>query len=152
MPLDKSVSLEQGAMAIINPLTATAFLEIAKKGGHKAVVLTAAASSLGQMANRLLHSQGLKVVNVVRRDEQVALLKEHGANIVLNSNEDYFDQKLHEACHQENAHLAFDAVAGPMTRAVPWFMSMMTWSGCGSGGGRSERDTAKSSASAKAPR
>ena len=34
-PLNKSVSLEQGAMSVINPLTASAFLEITKDGGHK---------------------------------------------------------------------------------------------------------------------
>ena len=52
-PLNKSVSLEQGAMSVINPLTASAFLEITNDGEHKAIVLTAAASALGQMVNRL---------------------------------------------------------------------------------------------------
>jgi NADPH:quinone reductase-like Zn-dependent oxidoreductase len=118
LPLAKSVSLEQGAMSMINPLTATAFLEIAKKGGHKTIVLTAAASSLGQMVNRLCRSEGVQVINVVRRDAQVALLKEQGANIVLNSSQDDFDQQLHKECHQVDARLAFDAVAGPMTRQL----------------------------------
>jgi NADPH:quinone reductase-like Zn-dependent oxidoreductase len=115
LPLHESVSLEQGAMSIINPLTASAFLEIAKKGGHKAIVLTAAASSLGQMVNRLARSEGVQVINIVRRDAQVDMLKEQGATVVLNSSEAGFDQLLQDACHQAEAHLAFDAVAGPMT-------------------------------------
>lgn len=118
LPLAKSVSLEQGAMSMINPLTATAFLEIAKQSGHKAIVLTAAASSLGQMVNRLFQSEGLQIINVVRRAAQVALLKGQGATIVLNSSEDDFDQQLYEACHHADARLAFDAVAGPMTRQL----------------------------------
>lgn len=118
LPLAKSVSLEQGAMSMINPLTATAFLTIAKKSGHKTIVLTAAASSLGQMVNRLFQSEGLQVINVVRREAQVDLLNGQGATIVLNSSEDDFDQQLHEACHQADARLAFDAVAGPMTRQL----------------------------------
>ena len=105
-------------MSIINPLTATAFLEIAKKGGHKTIVLTAAASSLGQMVNCLCRSEGVQVINVVHRDAQVALLKEQSATIVFNSSEADFDQQLHEACHQADARLAFDAVAGPMTRQL----------------------------------
>lgn len=105
-------------MSMINPLTASAFLEIAKKGGHKTIVLTAAASSLGQMVNRLGHSEGIQVINVVRRDAQVALLKERGAAIVLNSSEGDFDQQLHEACRRADARLAFDAVAGPMTKQL----------------------------------
>jgi NADPH:quinone reductase-like Zn-dependent oxidoreductase len=112
LPLHQSVSLEQGAMSMINPLTASAFIEIAKKGGHKAIVLTAAASALGQMVNRLGRSEGVQVINVVRRDAQVEFLKQQGATIVLNSSEADFDQQLHDACHQTEAHLAFDAVAG----------------------------------------
>jgi NADPH:quinone reductase-like Zn-dependent oxidoreductase len=118
LPLQQSVSLEQGAMSMINPLTAVAFLEIAKQGGHKAIVLTAAASALGQMVNRLGRSEGLQVINIVRRDAQVELLKQQGATIVFNSSEADFDQQLHDACHQYNARLAFDAVAGLMTRQL----------------------------------
>lgn len=114
-PLDKSVSLEQGAMSVINPLTAVAFLEITKGGGHKAIVLTAAASALGQMVNRLGRSAGIRVINVVRREAQVELLRELGATAVLNSSDVDFDKQLHDACHQYDARLAFDAVAGPMT-------------------------------------
>jgi len=115
LPLAKSVSLEQGAMSMINPLTASAFLEIAKEGEHKAIVLTAAASALGQMVNRLFGSEDIQVINVVRRIAQVELLKEQGATVVLNSSDADFDQQLHDTCHQHDAHLAFDAVAGPMT-------------------------------------
>jgi NADPH:quinone reductase-like Zn-dependent oxidoreductase len=115
LPLHQSVSLEQGAMSAINPLTAIAFLEIAKEGGHQAIVQTAAASSLGQMVNRLGQSEGVQVINVVRRDAQVELLKQQGATVVLNSSDAHFGQKLHDACHQYEIHLAFDAVAGSMT-------------------------------------
>ena len=114
-PLNKSVSLEQGAVSIINPLTASAFLEITKNGGHKAIVLTAAASALGQMVNRLGRSKGLQVINVVRRDAQMELLNAQGATVVLNSSDADFDRQLHDVCHQYDARLAFDAVAGPMT-------------------------------------
>lgn len=114
-PLSRSVSLEQGAMSVINPLTASAFLEITKDGGHQAIVLTAAASALGQMVNRLGRSEGIQVINVVRRDAQVELLKTQGATVVLNSNDVDFERQLRDACHQFDAHLAFDAVAGPMT-------------------------------------
>src|SRR5574341_802742 len=40
LPLDASVSLEQGAMSVVNPLTAMAFLTFAKEGRHKAIVQT----------------------------------------------------------------------------------------------------------------
>jgi len=115
LPLHKSLSLEQGAMSLINPLTASAFIDISKKGGHKAIALTAAASSLGQMVNRLGRKEGIQIINVVRRDAQVDLLKAQGADIVLNSSETGFDQELYNACHHTNTLLAFDAVAGQIT-------------------------------------
>lgn len=123
LPLRDSVSLEQGATSVINPLAASAFIEIAKKGGHKAVALSAAASSLGRMVNRLASGEGIEVIHIVRRDAQVELLRQQGASIVLNSSDSGFDEALREACHQHDVHLAFDAVAGEMTgrllRALP---------------------------------
>jgi len=115
LSLNKALRLEQGAMSFINPLTASAFIDISKKGGHKAILLTAAASSLGKMVNRLGRNEGIQIVNVVRRDAQVDLLKAIGADIVLNSNEAEFEQQLHDACHQTNTRIAFDAVAGQLT-------------------------------------
>jgi NADPH:quinone reductase-like Zn-dependent oxidoreductase len=67
------------------------------------------------MVNRLGRSEGVQVINVVRRDAQVELLKAQGATVVLNSSDADFDGQLKDACHQYEAHLAFDAVAGPMT-------------------------------------
>ncbi|GAA4941044.1 zinc-binding dehydrogenase [Algibacter agarivorans] len=118
LSLNKSLSLEQGAMSFINPLTASAFIDISKKGKHKAILLTAAASSLGKMVNRLGRNEGIQIINVVRRDSQVDLLKTQGADIVLNSNDEEFEQQLHDACHKTNTRLAFDAVAGSLTNQL----------------------------------
>ena len=118
LPLHESVSLAQGAASTINPLTASAFVEIAKKGGHEAFVLTAAASSLGHMVNRLASAEGIQVINVVRRDTQVELLQRHGASVVLNSSDSDFDEALRDACRAHDARLAFDAVAGELTRRL----------------------------------
>ena len=118
LPLNKSLRLEQGAMSIINPLTASAFIAIAKEGGHGSIAMTAAASSLGQKVNRLGRNEGIKIVNIVRRNAQVELLKAQGADIVLNSTDERFEQQLYDACHQTNTRLAFDAVAGPLTNQL----------------------------------
>src|SRR6266508_3089909 len=113
--LDTSVSLEQGAMSVVNPLTALAFLTLAKEGRHKAIVQTAAASVLGQMVNRLCKSEGIQIINIVRREAQKELLKEQGAEIVLNSSDPNFSQHLWDVCQHYQSRIAFDAVAGPLT-------------------------------------
>lgn len=123
LPLRDSVSLEQGATSAINPLTASAFIELAKSGDHDAIVFAAAASSVGRMVNRLALGDGITVINVVRREAQAELLRQQRASIVLDSSEPDFDEALRDACRTHDAHLAFDPIAGEMTarllRALP---------------------------------
>jgi NADPH:quinone reductase len=114
-PLDASVSLEQGAMSVVNPLTAMSFLTLAKEGRHKAILQTAGAGALGQMVNRLCKSEGIHIINIVHRAAQMELLKEQGAEIVLNSSDASFPEHLRDACRRYQARLAFDAVCGPST-------------------------------------
>lgn len=115
LPLDASVSLDQGSMSVVNPLTALALLALAQQGRHKVIVQTAAASALGQMINRLCQREGIRIINIVRREAQKELLKEQGAEVVLNSEDANFSEQLCDLCQQYDSHLAFDAVGGPLT-------------------------------------
>jgi NADPH:quinone reductase-like Zn-dependent oxidoreductase len=118
LPLSASTALEEGAMSIVNPLTAVALLSIARDGGHKALVQTAAAGALGQMIVRLAPGEHVTVINIVRRPEQEALLRVHGAQIIVNSEQAEFDERLAQACRKNDAHLALDAVAGELSLRV----------------------------------
>src|SRR3972149_3926246 len=71
VPLRRDTDLEQAAMMLVNPLSAWALVDIARRAGHRAVVQTAAASALGRMVVRLAGRFGLAVINIVRRVEQV---------------------------------------------------------------------------------
>jgi NADPH2:quinone reductase len=53
LPLPRHVDDEQGACAIVNPVTAWALFEPLRRGTHRAMVQTAAASQLGRMILRL---------------------------------------------------------------------------------------------------
>ncbi len=118
LPLHSSVKFEQGAMSVVNPLTAMAFLTLAKKGRHRSIVLTAAASALGQMVNRLCKKEGIQIINIVRREAQMELLKKQGAEIVLNSSDADFPPLLHDVCQKYQSRLAFDGVSGSLTNQV----------------------------------
>ena len=85
LPLKKEVSLEAGAMSVVNPLTALAFLEIARSGKHRAVVNTAAAGALGRMVDRALSREGITVINIVRRSDQVEALRADRSGLVFDS-------------------------------------------------------------------
>jgi len=115
IPLKKGIDLEQGSMLMVNPLSVMAMLDIAKKGRHKAIANTAAASALGQMLNRLCIDNNLPIVNIVRREEQVKLLKDQGAKYVISSSSPDFGKSMKTIFEEIKVGLAFDAIAGQMT-------------------------------------
>lgn len=115
IPLRDGVDWDQGATLVINPLTAAGLLATAKQQGHRAVVQNAAAGQVGRMVIKLAQKAGTPVVNIVRRQEQVELLQQLGAEHILNASDpDYADQ-LREICKRIEVTAAFDAVAGPAT-------------------------------------
>lgn len=117
-PLARSLSLEQGATLIVNPMTALAFLDIARRDRHAAIVNNAAAGSLGRMILRLGLTYRVTVIHIVRRQEQVDLLHSLGAEYVLNSSEPGFLEQLRTLSHQMKATLILDPVAGEQTQQL----------------------------------
>lgn len=115
VPLRDDLSIEQGATLLVNPLTAAALLDEARRKGARAVVQNAAASQVGRMVIGLARQSATPVVNIVRREEQVTLLRDLGAKIVLNSSDPDFEKQLRDRCRRVEATVAFDAVAGAMT-------------------------------------
>lgn len=133
VPLGKKVELEHAATMLVNPLSAWALMDEARSGGNLAVVQTAAASALGKMVIRLGQKFGIPVVNVVRRSEQVELLRAMGAEHVLNSSDPGFDDDLRKLCRRLSATISFDAVGGEMSgrvlRAQPDGSQMLIYGG-----------------------
>jgi NADPH2:quinone reductase len=115
MPLPRRVSDEEGAMAMANPVTAIALLHEAKDRGHRAAVHTAAAGALGRILFRVASKAGFPVIHIVRREEQVRLLKEIGDEIVLNATNPDFLERLKEASQRLGATIAFDPIGGEST-------------------------------------
>jgi NADPH:quinone reductase-like Zn-dependent oxidoreductase len=112
LPLPTGTSAADGASAFVNPLTALGMCETMRREGHRALVHTAAASNLGQMLNRLCIADGIGLVNVVRRDEQVALLRDAGARHVVSTASPGFAAELTDAIAATGATIAFDAIGG----------------------------------------
>lgn len=116
IPLVKKQSLEQGAMLFVNPMTALAFFNIAKKGQHAALVSNAAASALGRIILHLGQIYHIPIIHIVRRPEQVELLRSLGGEYILNSKDPDFPEQLHTLSHQLKATLILDPVAGEQTQ------------------------------------
>jgi NADPH:quinone reductase len=118
IPLNKNVSFEQGTMLLVNPLTALAMMEIAKRGKHRAIVNTAAASALGGMILRLGKRNNIPIIHVVRRQAQVDHVRSLGGEYVLNSSDADFIEQLKTLTHKLQATLLLDAVSGNMTQQL----------------------------------
>jgi NADPH:quinone reductase len=112
MPLPDGTDPEDGASLFVNPLTSLGFVETMKAEGYKAIVHAAAASNLGQMLVKICKADGIPLVNIVRSDEQVALLKGIGAEIVLDSTSESFTADLTQAIYETEAFLGFDPIGG----------------------------------------
>jgi NADPH2:quinone reductase len=101
-----------GASCFVNPLTALSMVETMRMEGHTALVHTAAASNLGQMLVKICLADGVPLVNIVRRPEQVELLRSLGAEHVCDSSAPTFTVDLTTALIATGATLAFDATGG----------------------------------------
>jgi NADPH2:quinone reductase len=102
----------EGASSFVNPLTALGMVETMRGEGHTALVHTAAASNLGKMLQRICDKERIALVNIVRNQEQVDLLRSMGAAHVCDSSSPEFVHDLIEALSATGATIAFDAIGG----------------------------------------
>ena len=112
LPLPAGTTAAEGASCFVNPLTSLSMTEVMRREGHKALVHTAAASNMGQMLNKICMKDGIALVNIVRKPEQEAILREIGAKYIVNSSAPSFMDDLTKALAETGATLAFDAIGG----------------------------------------
>ncbi len=112
LELPAGTTSRQGASCFVNPLTALGMVGTMRLEGYTALVHTAAASNLGQMLQKVCLADGVALVNIVRKPEQEALLRNIGATHVCNSSAPSFMDDLTAALVATGATLAFDATGG----------------------------------------
>ena len=117
--MDEGTSPAEAASSFVNPLTALSFVETMKMENHIALVHTAAASNLGQMLVKICKDDGIPLVNIVRKSEQVELLKNLGAEYVCNTSDESFMNDLVAALVSTGATLGFDATGGGNNGELP---------------------------------
>ena len=112
-----------GASWFVNPLTALGMVETMRREGHRALVHTAAASNLGQMLVRLCRADGVPLVNVVRRPEQVAVLAALGATHVVDSSQPGFGRPSPRRSPRRARRwpsTRWEAERWPASSSTPW--------------------------------
>jgi NADPH2:quinone reductase len=117
--MDEGITSTEAASSFVNPLTALAFVETMKMENHAALVNTAAASNLGQMLVKICKDDGIPLVNIVRKPEQVKILKDLGAEYICDTSQSDFMKDLVEALISTGATLGFDATGGGNDGKLP---------------------------------
>ena len=117
--MDDGTTSSEAASSFVNPLTALAFVETMKLENHSALLNTAAASNLGQMLVKICRDDGIPLVNVVRKPEQVETLKNIGAEHICDTSDPDFMDSLVNALVATGATLGFDATGGGNEGKLP---------------------------------
>ncbi len=112
LPMADGTDPADAAAAFVNPLTALGMVETMRAEGHTALVHTVGASNLGLMLNRICLADDIGLVNIVRKAEDVRLLRAEGARHVCDSSAQTFSDDLADALRATGATIAFDAIGG----------------------------------------
>ncbi|TWX73562.1 zinc-binding dehydrogenase [Colwellia sp. C1TZA3] len=115
LPVRKALSDEQAATIIVNPCTSVCLVERAIALGSKAIVINAGASQVGKGAIRYAKLKGIKTIATVRSAANVAVLQALGADCVLLTSDESFDQSLKHWAKKLKATVLLDAVAADDT-------------------------------------
>lgn len=110
--LPDGATARDGASSFVNPLTALGMVETMRREGHSGLVHTAAASNLGQMLVKVCRTDGVPLVNIVRKPDQAELLLGLGAVHVCNTASPSFSTDLVAALKATSATIGFDATGG----------------------------------------
>lgn len=111
--LPAGVTAAEGAAVFVNPMTVLGMIETMREAGHNGIVHTAAASNLGQMLVKACAAERIPLVNIVRSQQQVDLLKAIGAVHVCDSTSATFREDLAREINAAGIPTcAFDATGG----------------------------------------
>ncbi len=112
-PIPHGVSDEQAAAFFVNPATVLALVRHVLAVPRGAWLLqSAAGSTLGRMVIKLARHDGIKTINVVRRQEAVAELEALGGDVVLASADGNIEDRVREITGGRGVLHAIDPVGG----------------------------------------
>jgi NADPH:quinone reductase len=113
LPLGSRLDDPDAVNLLANGMTAVGLIDLLNRAGHRAAVVTAAASEVGQLLNRAVRGRQ-PLINVVRSETQAEILRELGAEIVVDSSHEDFFEKLRSWIERTGATAAIDSVGGTM--------------------------------------
>jgi NADPH:quinone reductase len=112
------ISDQQAACLFVNPFTAYALFQIAKENNASAILLNAGLSQVASFMRVFAKNHNIQVVNIVRRDNHVDLLKQQGCKYVISSRSKTYANDLENILSTVKPSVFFDAVGGEATGQI----------------------------------
>lgn len=112
--IEDSQNCEEFCELFVNPLTLLSFVMLAKEMKCKTIIATAAMSALCKSLVKVCATEGIDVIGIIRKEEDLKTLLELGFKHALNLMKPEFEKELKEIAAKTDARIAFDAIAGDM--------------------------------------
>jgi NADPH:quinone reductase-like Zn-dependent oxidoreductase len=109
---------DQAAVLCINPFTAYALIETALAKESRAFIQNGASGQIGIFLRSLARLHGLKVINLVRKEEHIRMLEEEGERYNISLNDPDACSRLEIMARELQATIAFDAVGGDVSGLI----------------------------------
>ncbi len=117
--LPENIDYNQGAYILANPLTAKAlFSHVILKSKAKAIVQDTSSSSLGKMITKLCIKNNIKIINIVRKKENIQILKDIGSQFNLDSSSQDFFNDLENFINQLNPDIYISYQGGNLPSRI----------------------------------
>ncbi|MEM9736310.1 MAG: alcohol dehydrogenase catalytic domain-containing protein, partial [Pseudomonadota bacterium] len=118
VPVPDGIRDEDAAAFFVNPLTAVGMISLVAEAGSPAVVLTAGASQLSKLMIGLAADRGIATIPLVRRANQVEVLKGLGATHPLDITAPDFADRFGEISRAEKPRVLLDAVVDDVSAQI----------------------------------
>ncbi len=115
LPLPEAVSDEMAAQLISMPFSAISLLDVLKAERGDWVIQTAANGAVGRVMVVLAQARGIHLLNLVRRDEAAAELRQAGVTHVLSTSAGNWKDQARALIGAGRAVSAIDSVGGEIS-------------------------------------
>lgn len=112
IPVPDGISDEVACQAFVNPFTAHGMLGVAGLSEGQYLMLTAGGSAFSKFVIQLAAAQGIKVISVVRREDQREELMALGAAAVINTSDEDLPKAVKNLTDKQGVDYVFEAVGG----------------------------------------
>jgi NADPH:quinone reductase len=114
LPVPDTIADEAAAQLMAMPFSAIALLEYLEVKQGDWVIQSAANGAVGKIFDRLAKSRGVKVLNLVRREDAVAELEALGMENVISTSDEGWLERARQVIGEDGARAAVDSIGGTL--------------------------------------